>query len=336
MIKNINEINRIVNGIHGLSKDPKKGALKNDVIRHCEMVIGGEFADHDQTIDFSAAIGLLERRRNRLLLSAKGRDFFGLNNGRSYELNKSQKGFFIDHCLFEGRISDNIKTILAQFVPDYETGMFQWSKADDSPLKGDPLLIEIMKQSNLILEKEDLYLIAPEYSPTVDTFLHNSQFISPQELVKKLKRQEDLGNIAEQMILDYEEKRLKSLGHAIESKSIQWISKLNVSAGYDIRSFNTHSKDLIYDRFIEVKGSTTKQIHFYWSANEIETAKRLGDRYWLYYQPIQPLSTLYTMMEPIMIKDPYKKIWSNKNVEKKCTGYEIILDEELDGIEQTK
>jgi hypothetical protein len=330
MIKNINELNRILIATSQLTPDPKIGAREREVVRYCDIVILGDFADHDETIDFSIQVGLLERRKERIFLSTKGIDFFNLSNGHAYELNQSQKEFFINNCLFESALSNQVKKVLAQFAPDYDTQRFQWSKIDDPPLRGDSLLIEIMKQANLILEKGDLYIIAPDYAATVDSFVNDTKFLSPEDLLEKRRRQEELGAIAEQMILDYEKQRLRKLGHIIESESIQWVSKLNVSAGYDIRSFDARSKNLVHNRFIEVKGSARKTIHFFWSSNEIEAAKRLGDRYWLYYQPLRSLNSA-SNPEPIVIRNPYKNIWSNKNFKKKCTEYEITIEDEPEG-----
>ena len=58
------------------------------------------------------------------------------------------------------------------------------------------------------------------------------------------------------------------------------ISIIDVAAGYDIVSYN-NDEAIEHDRFIEVK-SYVGSPHFYWSNNEIETAKLYGNKYYIY------------------------------------------------------
>ena len=53
-----------------------------------------------------------------------------------------------------------------------------------------------------------------------------------------------------------------------------------MAAGYDIVSYDS-DEAVEYDRFIEVK-SYVGSPHFYWSNNEIETAKLYGNKYYIY------------------------------------------------------
>lgn len=82
------------------------------------------------------------------------------------------------------------------------------------------------------------------------------------------EHQELQGERAEQFVLSYEAKRLE--GHPTLSK-IKQISVIDVTAGYDILSYNGVDSEKL-DRFIEVK-SYLGSPHFYWSQNEIEKAR---------------------------------------------------------------
>ena len=58
---------------------------------------------------------------------------------------------------------------------------------------------------------------------------------------------------------------------------VRRISEVDVTAGYDIISYNSiKSKET--DRFIEVKARSSSG--FYWSKNEYETAKLKGEPYY--------------------------------------------------------
>lgn len=97
-----------------------------------------------------------------------------------------------------------------------------------------------------------------------------------EHLKKKIEENEIAGDKAEKFVLNYEKNRLPEfLGDKIKI-----ISSIDVSAGYDIISFNSENSTAI-DRFIEVK-AVGKNDSFYWSENEYETAKLLGSQYYLY------------------------------------------------------
>lgn len=123
------------------------------------------------------------------------------------------------------------------------------------------------------------------------------RIISEAELLKKLEEQRLQGEAGELFVIDFEFSRL-SLRHDL--KKIKRISVLDVSAGYDIISFNdNNSKSL--DRFIEVKTYKGKP-HFHWSSNEIQTAKIKSKNYHLYLVDINKISD--SLYEPMVICDP--------------------------------
>ncbi len=100
--------------------------------------------------------------------------------------------------------------------------------------------------------------------------------LSLSSLEKQLIKQKELGEQAEQFVLVYEEAKLKEAG--ITSKPYQ-ISHYDVTAGYDIISFFSHIDN--DEKFIDVKSCDNKY-EFYFSNNEIDTAKAKRERYYLY------------------------------------------------------
>lgn len=117
-----------------------------------------------------------------------------------------------------------------------------------------------------------------------------------EQLKKEIENKEMLGEKAEKYVLEYESMKFPN-------KNIIYVAPFNVSAGYDIISYQT-SESKHEDKFIEVK-CYSGQMHFYWSKNEINVAKDKGINYSLYLVN----STL--SHKPIEIKDPYKNIFCN-------------------------
>ncbi|MCJ1782774.1 DUF3883 domain-containing protein [Mammaliicoccus sciuri] len=123
--------------------------------------------------------------------------------------------------------------------------------------------------------------------------------LSQKQLDQKLVNQKLLGNKAEEIILNYEKKRLNY------KNGIKLVSEEDVTLGFDIISFN-NEQDEHANRFIEVKAITNDI--FYLSKNEIYKSSMLGSNYFLY------LVNMNNINEPIIIENPYKKIFNNHNI----------------------
>lgn len=85
------------------------------------------------------------------------------------------------------------------------------------------------------------------------------------ELLKQLEKQQIDGERAELFVISYENKRLSGSG-----KTAKRISQIDVSAGYDILSYENDLSEE-YDCYIEVKSYHGKP-HYYWSDNERNTS----------------------------------------------------------------
>lgn len=126
--------------------------------------------------------------------------------------------------------------------------------------------------------------------------LSYDQFLSIQRM------KEECGEQAEGFVLLFEQDRLNEHPNI---EKIRIISRLDVSAGYDIVSFDSlQSKEV--DRFIEVK-SYSGNISFYWSVNEVRIAQMKRTGYYLYLVNKQCIDN--KNYEPLIIQDPYLHIF---------------------------
>lgn len=126
-------------------------------------------------------------------------------------------------------------------------------------------------------ERITIFYVAYEYERMLSKYIRGKKKdISLEQLQRQLEKNTLAGEKAEKFVLKYEQRRL---GKPI-SERVKIISDLDVSAGYDIVSFESN-KSKEYNRLIEVK-AVTKDIGFFWSSNEYETAKLEGEKYYLY------------------------------------------------------
>lgn len=114
-------------------------------------------------------------------------------------------------------------------------------------------------------------------------------------LKERLENNEIVGEKAELFTLEYEKKRI---GPSLSEK-IKRISEIDVTAGYDIVSYESpQSREP--DRFIEVKAISKSG--FYWSKNELEIAKLKGASYYLYLVELNKIDQADYC--PLIIQNP--------------------------------
>jgi hypothetical protein len=147
-----------------------------------------------------------------------------------------------------------------------------------------------------------IFVIDDTYEKKLATFIGNyNNKISLAQLQKKLKQNEETGNIAELYVMDYEAKRLMN---SQRDMTVRRISEIDVLAGYDIASYES-ALSVSYDRFIEVKAASENE-GFYWSINEINSAKFKKEQYYLYLVDLRRINN--HNYAPTIIKNPAKNI----------------------------
>lgn len=148
------------------------------------------------------------------------------------------------------------------------------------------------------------FYINPQYESLIAKHCKEKERqITLKQLEEKLKRNKDAGEKAELFVLEYEKARL---GSPLDSK-IKRISEIDVSAGYDIVSFQTKTS-CVPDCFIEVK-AISEDYGFYWSKNEYEIAKLKGNTYFLYLVKLSEICRSDYI--PTIIQDPAKNIMNS-------------------------
>jgi hypothetical protein len=116
--------------------------------------------------------------------------------------------------------------------------------------------------------------------------LQGGRQMTPGQLKRRRRDQEKLGLRAELEVVRFERMRLKDKG--IRANEIEHVSKTNVLAGFDIKSYEFPGEDhkTRLPRFIEVKAVSPSDWSFFWSRNEVAAAMLLRTYYYLYLVPV--------------------------------------------------
>ena len=97
---------------------------------------------------------------------------------------------------------------------------------------------------------------------------------------KEARRQKDIGDAGEDVVVAYEQKRLRKAGYPGLADKVEHISKDKGDGfGYDVRSFNKDGTE----RHIEVKATVGgKKTPFPISGAEVRYSEKNPDQFWLY------------------------------------------------------
>lgn len=133
--------------------------------------------------------------------------------------------------------------------------------------------------------------------------------ISRSEMAKILQAREVLGREVEIEVINYEKRRLAARPDL--AARIEHTADLDVNAGYDILSFDMPimGAPSLFRRLIEVKAVSLAGFPFFWSRNEIQTARRYPDSYHLYLVPV--CNSRILIHELITISHPVTEVLEN-------------------------
>lgn len=135
-----------------------------------------------------------------------------------------------------------------------------------------------------------------------------------EQLLKQQEEQSKRGLEAEEFVLGLEKNRLPG-----KARVIKRISDFDVSAGYDIVSYESESSQH-YDRFIEVK-CYIGEPHFFWSENESDVARIKADSYLLCLVDYTRIGE--PGYQPEYIQNPFSVIFSGEEWLVNSASYRI-------------
>lgn len=329
MVDNIAELNRVLLATKTLS-DAAQSADAEAVLEQCRsMVIEGRMPDHRVSVDFAASLGLISEADGRITISERGAAFIALNTENIYDLADEQKRLLLRSCFLQGPLRKATLRLLKGFEPSFKTGTYRWSGIDSAALDAEDWLIEHLRQIGLLRRQGEALEVDALYVKTVAAFLEEGPGWSEEEAADYYREKMEIGALGEELIVKHEINRLRTAGHKVESECVRRVSAVRANAGYDIESFDSVSHDAGFDRYIEVKSSRGTDLRFIWTENEMNVAKRLKDRYWIYFQGGIDLANRRAKNAPLLFQNPHESI--RKDARFKMTPQGLIVEAKLRG-----
>lgn len=302
----INEINYVLMTVRNLTEHEDKCHVK-DVKSVCNSsVFGFGSVDYWKIIVICVDIGFLNRKKQLISLTSDALEFLELNPENHYELTEKQLSFTARNVLLNGSWTKEARSLFLKFVVNYQDNTFEFDSTNTIISSKNKIVLRLAHHLGVVRYKTEFIVsVIPEYVTLVRD-ITRSNGKSQEELEKSLGENQALGLFAEKVIVKFEKQRLKILGLGLQADLVNQISQFDSTAGFDVESFTTDSIEC--DRFIEVKASRDSNLRFYWTKNEFEVAKRLGERYWIYFVGgFKEAATLADIV-PIMINNPVSRL----------------------------
>lgn len=179
-----------------------------------------------------------------------------------------------------------------------------------------------------LFQKEQSYCVIDNRLSDYVSKLKRGRSISEEDLYRILDIKKEVGRIAEEKCIEYEKDRLKHMGEELLSTGIIRISEHDQRLGYDVISYSGKNNDIRPDKFIEVKGTKSRNPEFFLTENEVNAARELKENYYIQLWCRVGFDDVFLFQE---IKNPYEEFFENpKNVKiTKSVIYNIALSEKV-------
>ena len=240
-----------------------------------------------ENLNFLIDIGIFKVSNHKILIQEKNK-----NNFRENLI----KRLFLSNSYFQ-----QVKEYFQNFI-EGSNGIISYEPDENFNFITSDLR-NFLISLNLIKNEDSRYIIT-DFS-NFEKF--KNKMVSPLELEDILLKKKEFGLSAEKFIFEKEVKKLKEIN---ESLKVKHISLEDVSAGYDIESYDEKQNKI----FIEVKAISNSNFRFFLSSNEYSVSKRLGNRYFLYLIP-KDLSNIKSFDSDrlLRINNIPKNIFENKS-----------------------
>lgn len=153
---------------------------------------------------------------------------------------------------------------------------------------------------------EDISFVDMVQTSTKEPTAKGGSKPAPVDYEKEARKYKQLGDRGEYIVMQAETERVKEeLGITLAKakKLVKRVSLESDSYGYDILSVNKDGSN----RYIEVKATRKEcgDMDFYYTANELETAKKYGDDYYIYivYEITTKYPKIWTLKNPFCNKE---------------------------------
>jgi len=289
--------------------EDRNGAIgKSELVELANRTAGAShrYPNPIPAFDLALFIGLVKRSGNQISLTTRGQEFVRRPFRRLTDLNLRQGKLVLALLLDDSQVRAVIDRVLAQPNPSEPHSLASVELSESVHQ-----ILLLLQQIGAITLENGKPKISSDFEEVLITDYDKIRAgLSEPELLVQLERQRLRGRAAEEVVVKAERERLIKAGRSDFARLVSRISSRNVSAGYDILSFDNDGSR----RYIEVKSSIGLKIYFQWSRSERSRAEEFGAQYWIYFVPLS--YSLPKLLAPILtIQNPLSFVKSRQLTE---------------------
>lgn len=255
----------------------------------------------DPYISIGKELGLIREDNRELELTSLGRQVFSVATLPPYDrLNQLQIDLLAPELLGHPSLTCHFASIISRMIRLSDlTSIYRLGSQKLS--KEEVIAIQLLQVMGLCTANSEYLCASNDQFIKLNSFLEGMPLRSEEDLWQSLKERNLRARMAEEYVVKYERSRLHLAGRNDLSKLVKRVSEYNVSAGFDVRSFDSDGST----RYIEVKSATNLYIQFFWTTSEMQFAREHCNEYWVYFVPrAQDLPNFEHGL--VMLKDPLK------------------------------
>jgi len=237
----------------------------------------------ERALEFLEEIAMVKQMGPKLMLDSHCIELVKSAESPLY-INEEQKEIIYEALLSHKVLGQRIKDLFAKCNLTEEG--FTAISNDTVRILDDnaKFLIRILQEIDVLYWDGYRFYLDKKRLRFLDSRMLRVVALDESTLDKILLFQKKFARAAENFIVEWEKHRLIFQGDEHLTKFVRRVSSENVNLGYDIASVEG-GKSGDMDRFIEVKASCGTNISFYWTSNEMDCARKLGENYWIYFVP---------------------------------------------------
>lgn len=260
---------------------------------------------------FAIELGLIQMKGTSARLTRRGKLFSERFAASPLDLNMEQGKLILGVLLDKSEFRRRTEALLSKFSK--RSGSNPALQASGTLVGGNSeerRVAVFLQQVGALEYRDGVFVVHPDFEELLPIELVKLAKIDENALWERLEAQRLRARAAEEFVVKYERARLTELGRADLAELVMRISAVDVSAGYDIGSFEVDGSP----RYVEVKSSIGSRVRFEWSVNERAIATQAARLYWIYFVPLAQM--IPNLLEPIVqICNPIAAIASGRLVE---------------------
>lgn len=317
MVLNLTDIPRLLSLIKLYDKEKFASQSYVQQTFNDEPVKQARLPDYEEVEKYCKELKLLKTESEKIFLTELGEKILECYD-KENSINDEFKETFIKDALFQTEIGEIIRNIFSKFYTGENQNKW-YPKWEICGMFENPEILPLLYELDILVKEDTTVGINPKYFQIINK---SQKKMTQKELEKQLQNWKITGEIAEEIVLEFEKNRLKKEGHFEESEKVKRISSEFANAGYDIESF-FEDQNKMQEIYIEVKGSTEKKLDFYWSSNELEKAREYGEKYGIYFVSEIDIKTRTSPRDPIKIQNPAEAIFNDPSFKIESEKYHI-------------